>query len=274
MGLSAITQQLSTSHCEGTPFSTEKQQIIGKSCALTTAASVTAMGEQQDLGTEVFWAWEWSGDSANTGDGEGAQREPCSAGHGAARKWFYCEKSRMVLLLFRGSPVLEFGDGLGSSAAVIFMFYGGKIWVPQLSRDVGEAGSPPPPQTPSGPLDYAPHNGNSCIPAKHQIPFSTLLAPLSPCPQISPRALHCLLTPCFHPGELVAFGVTTATTPPAQPATACRRQTQAGHPGPGHGGDFAPRVWGGGRVAGIRTEPGTAVAKQPLDGSVSPRQRC
>lgn len=121
----------------------EKQQIIGKSCALTTAASVTATGEQRDLGTEDFWAWEWSGDRANTGDGEEAQREPCSAGHGAARKLFYWEKSGMVLRLFRGSLELEIGDELGSSAAVTFMEVK-SVW-PQLSTDIGGAGHRPPP---------------------------------------------------------------------------------------------------------------------------------
>lgn len=181
MDLSAIIQQLSTSHCEGTPFSMEKQQIIGKSSALTTAASVTATGEQRDLGTEDFWAWEWSGDRANTGDGEEAQREPCSAGHGAARKLFYWEKSGMVLRLFRGSLELEIGDELGSSAAVTFMEVK-SVWS-QLSTDIGGAGHRRPPPTPSGSLYCAPHNGDSYMPAKHQTHF-----PVSSCPRISPHS--------------------------------------------------------------------------------------
>lgn len=140
MDLSALTRQLSTGRWEGTPFSMGKQQIIGKSCALTRAASVTAMGEQQDLGPEVFWAWEWSGDSADPGDGEGAQRELCSAAHGAARKCFYWEKPGMVLLLVRGSPVLEFGDELDSSAAVTFGE--AKSGWPPLATESGGGGHP------------------------------------------------------------------------------------------------------------------------------------
>lgn len=183
MDLSATTQQLSTSRCEGTPFSVAKQQIIGKSCALTTAASVTATGERRDLGTEVFWAWEWSGDTAHTGDGEGARREPGPAAHGAAPECFCGEKSGMVLLLLRGSPELEFGDELGSWAAVPFMEVN-PAW-PQLSTDVGGAGHPPPHPTPPHPIEVSVPRS----PHRHILyPSKASNLSLSPRPSIPPRS--------------------------------------------------------------------------------------
>lgn len=237
----------------------EKQQTIGKSCALTAAASVTAMGEQQDLGTEVFWEWEWSGDRKNTGGGEGAQWEPWC--HGAARKCFYWEKSGMALLLLRGSLVLEFGDELGSSAAVTFME--AKSGYPQPSTDFGGAGLPPPKKNQSIRVSGLRSPQRQLLyPSKASKIFLCVLAPPFPCPQLCPTAPRCVLTPCSHSA---GGSGGDSCCPPAQ------GRARAARAGAGAGGGSRGRA---GRAAGTRAEPGTAVAKQPLDGSVSPRQRC
>lgn len=191
------------------------------------------------------------------------------------------------LLLLQGSTGLEFRDGWVSSAAVTFIKV--KSSWPQFSADAGGAGSL---QTKSGSLDRAFHKGSSRPPAMRQTPFAGPLASLCPCTPVLPHSTPLPpKTPCSHLGELVAFGVLTPTpTPPAKPKRAFGGQNprwpdpgkgdgQRDHRprGLGSGGSWSPgpaahRVQGHGLRAGDSGGPGSA--KQPLDGSVSPRQRC
>lgn len=241
MDLSAITQQLSSSHCEGTPFPTEKQQILGKSRALTTAASVTAV-----CGSSRIWGRRFSE------CGNGRVTEPTQEmGRGTAGALLCCPRgcSEMVLLGEIGSGFAaapgQPGAGIQGRIGLFCRsyLYGDKTRLATtLHRHWrGRTPLPPNPIRVSG-LDS--HKGSSCIPAQHQTPSSVsspsipVLSPRSP-PR-HPAASY----PCSHPGSSRG----DSCQPPAQPGASFGGQTRAARPGPGHGGGCSG--WGGGGLRG------------------------